>query len=433
MSKLAVFKRESIVKALENKIGLDKISFDNAIKFLNCARKNIDGLSLLEGDGIIAEFEKTFAQYVGARFGIAVSSGTLGLIVALLACGVRANDEVIVSPYGWGSTVGSVLAVGAIPVFVDIDPKTFNIDPQKIKFRITKKTSAILATHLFGYPCDCIELERVAREYKLSLVFDAAQAFGAMYNGKPIGAWGNAVVFSLGRGKAICTGEGGIIVTNDPDIFEQAILMSQHPIRGFREIDNPHLREYIDEISLSCRIHPIAAAIGLGQLQVVTKHLCQKREICLSLIQGLKDIPGFYVPCEKNGSVHAFHTFAMTYHKERCYDIPREILLRVLQRKGVPILKGPVQIPIHLRNRFQNHSKKPFIMPFKAHPSWQKGSCPNAEKRCISEEVFIQSKSHWLGCSKKRAKELVDAFHKVSDELPQLAVLCNKNTGILID
>src|SRR3989454_355203 len=145
------------------------------------ARRDPDALADLGGSGVVRTFEEAFARHVGADHAVSSASGTSALVAALLACGVRPGDDVVVSTYGWGGTVGAVLVIGAAPVFVDIEPMTFNADPAAVDCALTPRTKAILTTHLFGHPADVAGLSEVARRHSLALVFDAAQALGASY------------------------------------------------------------------------------------------------------------------------------------------------------------------------------------------------------------------------------------------------------------
>jgi dTDP-4-amino-4,6-dideoxygalactose transaminase len=215
----------------------------------------------LEGCGPVSELEREFALICGTRFALAVSSGTAAIHAAFLAAGVGPGDEVIVTPYSWPQSVTPVIFSGATPVFADIDPLTLNLDPESVLGRISSKTRAILPVHLFGHPADMVQLEKIAGEIGAVLISDAAHALGAKLNSRPIGAWGNISCFSLGRGKLVSGGEGGIITTDDEILYEKVLALTQHPervkrIKGFRG--------FSEEFGLNFRIHPLADILALS-------------------------------------------------------------------------------------------------------------------------------------------------------------------------
>ncbi|MDY7042585.1 MAG: DegT/DnrJ/EryC1/StrS family aminotransferase, partial [Chloroflexota bacterium] len=215
----------------------------------------LDSGMLAQGDRV-AEFEEAFAAFCGVKHAIATSSGTTALHVALLAHGIGPGDEVITTPFTFIASANSVLYVGAKPVFVDIDPTTFNLDPAKIEAAITPRTKAILPVHLFGLPCEMPAISVLAKEHGLAVIEDACQAHGADIKGRRAGSFGTGC-FSFYPTKNITTAEGGMITTDADDIAEHARLIRSHGMRR---------RYYHESLGYNFRMTDIHAAIGLAQL-----------------------------------------------------------------------------------------------------------------------------------------------------------------------
>ena len=204
-----------------------------------------------------AEFEAAFAAYIGAAQAIGVNSGTAALIVALQANGVGAGDEVITTPFSFIATATSIVACGATPVFVDVDPFDLNIDPELIEDAITERTKAVMPVHLYGHPARVAEIEEICQEFDLALIEDAAQAHGAEHGGRRVGTFGTGC-FSFYPTKNMMTGEGGIITSNDAEIARKCRLIRAH---GQEE------RYVHEEFGLNWRMQDMNAAIGLVQLR----------------------------------------------------------------------------------------------------------------------------------------------------------------------
>ena len=254
--------------------------------------------------GIIAQgprvkaFEEGFAAMCGTNHAIATTSGTTALHVALLANGIGRDDEVITSAFTFIASANSILFVGAKPVFVDIDPRTFNIDPSRIEAAITKKTKAILPVHLYGLSCDMEPIIKIAEEHGLIVIEDACQSHGADYKGRKVGSFGTGT-FSLYPTKNITSAEGGMITTNDPAIDEKCRVLRQHGMRT---------RYYHDELGYNFRMTDIHAAIGLAQLNKLEKFNAQRRANARFLSENLQGVATPHVP---EGSTHVFHQYTV--------------------------------------------------------------------------------------------------------------------------
>jgi dTDP-4-amino-4,6-dideoxygalactose transaminase len=187
--------------------------------------------SALVGRGVVAEWERGFAEFCGVKYAFGTASGTMALYLALKAVGIKTGDEVIVPALDWYAATAAALHLGAIPVFADTEPNLPTISPLSVEERITERTKAIVATHLFGYPCNMPAIRSLADRHGIPLVEDCAQVLGATCHGKKVGAWGDAACFSFGVGKALCCGEGGMIVTDRDDIAERILASAAHPLR----------------------------------------------------------------------------------------------------------------------------------------------------------------------------------------------------------
>lgn len=220
----------------------------------------------------ITQFEKQFSEFVGTKYAISCSNGTVGLHLAMLAAGIKAGDEVIVPDLTFVATANAVKYAGAIPVFADIDDKTWCINPNSIKKIITRKTKAVIPVHLYGYPADMEAVIKIANEYGLIIIEDAAEAHGAEIDGKRVGSFAKCGVFSFYGNKIITTGEGGMITTNDNVLHDRAKYLRDHAM-------SKEKRYWHSEIGYNYRITNIQAALGLAQLHRIDSIIKKKFQI----------------------------------------------------------------------------------------------------------------------------------------------------------
>ena len=344
-------------------------------------------ISSLSGTGPVQEFEDAFAFASGGKYALALSSCTAAIHTALMAFRIGPGDEVIVTPYTWGQSVAPVLFVGATAVFADIDPKTLTIDPKSVENRISKKTKAIIPVHIFGNPSDMDSLSSLAEKYKIAIISDAAQAFGALSKGRKIGSLGDAACFSLGRGKAVSGGEGGVLVTNNERLYERSVAITQHPLRAFREITSEPGLPFQDELGWNYRIHPLAAVLALVDLEVASERVACRKQIANKIQQELEPVQCLEpIQCYP-GDSSAAYGIPLTFKYQENIGQSRELLAESLQSKGINIQPGPIGVPIHLRPTFQkNNSGLYGIVP---HPTHRKGSCPVVEFRCKYQELQL--------------------------------------------
>ena len=287
----------------------------------------------------VAEFEEAFANYVGAEHAVATSSGTTALHVALLALGVGKGDEVITTPFSFAATGNCALYVGARPVFVDIDPSTFNLDPEGIEDAITEKTKAILPVHLYGQPARMDRIMEISQEHGIPVVEDAAQAHGAKFQDQMIGSIGDMACFSFYPTKNMTTSEGGMITTNSSKLADQARILKAH---GERE------RYQHSVLGYNFRMTDIAAAIGLVQLKTLNGFNQKRIENAEYLTEHLKGISCIESPFVSPQVKHVFHQYTV-----RVKDGKRNDVMNYLNQEGIGTgIHYP--IPIYKQELYQN-------------------------------------------------------------------------------
>ncbi|ABP67387.1 Glutamine--scyllo-inositol transaminase [Caldicellulosiruptor saccharolyticus DSM 8903] len=286
----------------------------------------------------VAEFEKRCSEYLNVKHCIGVGNGTDALVIALESVGVGNGDEVITTPFTFFATAEAIVRVGAKPVFVDIDPLSYNINPEEIEKKVTPKTKAIIPVHIFGQVCDMDKILEIAKKYNLCVIEDACQAFGAEYNGKKAGTIGDVGCFSFFPTKNLGGfGDGGLIVTNDDEVAEKARMLRQHGSK----------KKYYNElIGFNSRLDEIQAAILLVKLKYIDDWNKRRSEIAQRYNQGLK-LDGLITPAKTNNCErgHIYHLYVLQHER-------RDELIKYLSQKGIATgIYYPV--PLHLTKALQ--------------------------------------------------------------------------------
>ncbi len=299
----------------------------------------------------IETFEQTVAKKVNAKFAVAVANGTAALHAACFAAGIGPGDEVIVPTLTFTASANCVLFCGATPVLCDINLRTLTIDTNQIEQKINSKTKAIITVDFAGHPADQDKLRSIAKKYKLILIDDAAHALGAKYKGKPIGSLADLTTFSFHPVKAITTGEGGMIVTNNKDFADKMLLFRNHGISKTinnqqSTINNPAWYQEMVELGYNYRMTDIQAALGLSQLKKLDKFLSRRRQIALQYIKAFSSIDEIILPPDHKNIYHARHIFPIQFrhlNRDTIYD-------KLLQLE----IKCQVHyLPIHLQPYYQ--------------------------------------------------------------------------------
>lgn len=232
----------------------------------------------------IDQFENGFAKFCDTKYGVALMNGTVSIQLALEATGVKAGDEVIVPDLSFIATANAVLDMGAVPVFVDVEPVTCCLDPEKIEAAITDRTKAIIPVHLYGHPADMVRINSIAEKYNLVVIEDAAEAHGATINGRKVGSWGHCATFSFYGNKNITTGEGGMIVTNDESIYERCGFLRDHAMSKEKRYWHP-------EKGHNFRMTNLQAAIGCAQMERVDEIMENRNNLYSLYAKELEDCP----------------------------------------------------------------------------------------------------------------------------------------------
>lgn len=294
----------------------------------------------------IAEFEKLVADYVGAKYAVAISNGTAALHAACFAAGIGEGDEVITTPITFAASANCVLYCGAKPVFADVKPDTYNIDPVDIEKKITDKTKAIIAVHFTGQPCEMDEIHAIAKKHNLVVIEDAAHALGADYKGKKIGSVSDMTTFSFHPVKHITTGEGGMIVTNDEKLYERLVLFRSHGIT--RDEKLMHKNEggwYYEQLELgyNYRITDLQCALGITQMKKLDRFVAKRRALVARYNEAFQDVEGIVCPKQVTGCNNSYHLYVIQVpngRRREIFDKLREAGIGV-NVHYIPVYKHP--------------------------------------------------------------------------------------------
>lgn len=289
----------------------------------------------------VKEFEKMFAERHQVKHALAVSNCTTALHLALIACGVGEGDEVIVPAFTWVSTANAVIYCNATPVFVDIDPATFNIDLKKIASKISNRTKAIIPVHLFGL---CADIDYIKEHFpQLKIVEDGACAAGSALRGRPAGGLGDIGCFSFHPRKSVTTGEGGMLTTNDDKIAAHLDMLRNHGASISEEQRHHGPKPYIlaayDIVGYNYRMTDIQGALGVVQLSKLDKFIDERKKWAAYYTEKLKDISWLRTPITPDGYKHGWQSY-VTFIDENISPIKRNEMMEVLQQHGIATRPG---------------------------------------------------------------------------------------------
>lgn len=399
-----------------NSIGKEEVRA--AHKLMKAAMKNEALLSGFLGRGndkffggpIVRMLEDDFKKFFGSKHAVSFNSATTALQAAVAALGIGPGDQVITSPFTMSATPASVLFNGAVPVFADIDPKTYCMSAQTIERKITPQTKAIIVVNLFGGSADFDAIKKLAARHSLKIIEDNAQAPGAMYQGRYTGTIGDIGVFSFNVHKAIQAGEGGMLVTNNNRYAYRAQLVRNH---GEMAADDfwKKGRAYQElVVGNNYRLTEFQAAIMIEQLKKLNRFNAQRIELAHHLTENLKKFdwisPAHVLP----GNKHVYYLYPLRFNAERA-GISRNTFVAFMKKRGFDLQEGyqkPIYLlPIYQKKRIYAHSQFPFIS--KEYPqrvSYTKGICPVAESMFEKELVVTNI------CQPPRTKRDIDSFIK---------------------
>ncbi len=354
------------------------------------------------GSDVIKQFDEAFAEFQDSKYCISTSSGSTALWVALKAAGVKAGDEVIVPSYTFIATASAVLMANAIPVFVDIDENSLNLDPGLIEDAVTEKTRTIMPVHLAGNPANMDKIITIGEKHGIPIIEDAAQAHGAEWGGKKVGALGHGGIFSFQTSKNMSAGEGGAIVSNDEAFIETCF--SYHNcgrVKGGQFYEHHHLGG-------NFRINAFAAAMLKVQLNTLQKDMAirdknrERLDKALSQIEGIDRIKSY----EKT-TRSANHLYIVRYDENEFNHIPREVFFKAMQSEGIYTYSG--YTPLYREKLFITDSDE---YPWLKDIDYSTMKMPVAERIADREAVWLKQ-NHLLGTDED-IRDIIDAFEKVT-------------------
>lgn len=364
----------------------------------------------------VRALEDGWCKAFGVAHSITVNSATSGLYAAVGAAGIGPGDEVIVPPYSMSATVMAPLVYGGIPVFADIEPETFGLDPAQVRRAITSKTRAIIPVNLFGHPARLHELLAIAEEYGLTMIEDNAQAPLATEYGRLAGTIGHIGVFSLNRHKHIQTGEGGVCVTNDARLAERLRLIRNH---GENLVEHLAVDDLSNLVGFNYRMTELSAAVGRCQLEKAPEIVAERTAYARRLSAGVKDIPGITVPVERDQCEHVYYVWTPRFDADKV-GMSRDLFAQALAAEGFPLNQGYVN-PLYRLPIFQQRTAiGPHGFPFNLNDRrYDDGLCP------VCEHMHEQEELGFGLCTFELSNDIVDqmiaAFRKVYDHRDELA------------
>ena len=380
-------------------------------KYLGCWHEDF------YGGPKVQEFERESESYFNVKHAITVNSWTSGLTAAVGALDIEPGDEIIVSPWTMSASATAILHWNAIPVFADIDPKTYCLDPASVEANISQYTKAIMSVDIFGQSADVTSLNKIAKKHGLKVISDTAQAPGALYNEKYAGTLTDIGGFSLNYHKHIHTGEGGILVTNDDDYAERMRLIRNHAEVVVGDMGRSDLNNMIGH---NYRLGEIESAIGIEQLKKLKGFIDRRQEIATRLTLGLSELPGLSTPYIPENQTHVFYVYPLNYQKD-VLGVDRQKVYDALLAEGVPGLAQSYQ-NIHLLPTYQKkiaYGSKGFPWTIaNREVSYQKGICPNAEK--LNDEKYLGIAMCMYDFSDNDVGLIISAFCKVWENLDLL-------------
>lgn len=302
----------------------------------------------------VSEFERVVADYVGAKYAVAVSNGTAALHVACLAAGITSGDEVITTPITFAASANCVLYCGGTPVFADVDPRTYNIDPADIRRKITPRTKAVIPVHFAGQPCDMDAIHEIAREYNLIVIEDGAHALGASYKGKKVGSLSDMTTFSFHPVKPITTGEGGMITTNDEQLYHRLKLYCNHGItRDEGEMIDHEGAWYYEQqlLGYNYRMTDIQSALGISQMKKLNTYLELRRALARRYNEAFENCSNVVIPYQLDAAMSGWHLYVI-----RILNHDRRKVFEQLRDVGIGV--NVHYIPVYRHPYYQQHGYK---------------------------------------------------------------------------
>ncbi len=376
--------------------------------------------------GVVTQFEKEWAAALDVRRCLSTVNGTNALVIAINQLDIKAGDEVLVPPYTFIASVSSILTNGAMPVFVDVDPETFQIDPAKIEAKITSRTKAIMAVHILGLPVDMDKIMAIAKKHNLLVIEDSCQAHLAEYDHKKVGTIGDAGCFSFQNSKNLPIGEGGAVVSNNDKFMDRCFSYHNFGYAYGSAVGTVGSGCLIQGTKL--RFTEYQAAIGIAQLKRLDSQTTTRNENAAFLKSQIKDIPGI-IPYKLYDKVTrgAFHLFPFRYKSEGFKGLSREAFLKALTAEGVPCSSGYTTLNTqpYLNDTFQSKNYR------KMYPKElldinkynEQNKCPQNDQLCNEAVWFTQN---MLLGTKQDMTDIASAIEKIQKNAEKIKLVGQK-------
>lgn len=367
----------------------------------------------------VREFERDCEAFFGVKHAVTVNSATSGLIAAVGAIGIEPGDEVIVSPWTMCASATAILHWNAIPVFADIEPDTFNLDPKSVEKNITPYTKAIIAVDIFGHSADMDALLEIARKHGLKVISDTAQAPGALIKEKFAGTLADVGSYSLNYHKHIHTGEGGILVTDDDDIAERLRLIRNH---AEAVVENKGHTDLTNMVGYNFRLGEVECAMGIEQLKKLKGFVTTRQRAATRLTEGLNALPGLRTPIVKSNCTHAYYMYPLVLDVEKL-GVNRNTIFQALTAEGVQGL-AEGYVTLHLLPMYQKkiaYGSKGFPWTSdvcRRDVDYRRGICPVAEN--LQDHSYLGYQMCLNDLSNTDVDLIVSAFKKVWSNLEAL-------------
>jgi len=365
----------------------------------------------LHGDKV-KTFSEKYAAFHNAKHGVCVNSGTTALKIALSAAGIGQGDEVILPAYTFIATATAILDAGAIPVFVDIDPNTYNIDVEKIEEAITDRTRGIMPVHFGGRACDMDKINEIAKRHGLRVIEDAAQAWGSEWNGKKVGALGDAGGFSFQSSKNVTAGEGGIILTNDDEI---AMFAKSYMNCGRLENGIWYEHYYLGG---NFRMTEFQGAVLLAQFDRYWEMKQKREQNAKYLLEKMAQIEGIETLAEDPRiTSNSYHLFIFRYKKEHFANVPKSKFIDAMRKEGFVISAG-YSIPLYTQPLMKNQAFGPQGKRVDVGVDYTQYKLPETEKACYEEALWLPQ--YVLLGEKEDMDDIIDGILKIKENIDEL-------------
>jgi perosamine synthetase len=376
------------------------------------------------GGPTVQQFEKDWATTFGSKYAISVNSNTSGLFTAIGACGIKAGDEVIVSPYTMSASALAPVIYGAVPVFADVDEHNYGLNPESIEKHITPRTKAILVVHLFGNPAKMDEIMSIARKHNLKVIEDCAQAPMATYRGKPVGTIGDIGIFSLNYHKHIHTGEGGVLTTNNDQLAERIYLIRNH---GENIVEPKGVQDVFNTHGFNYRMTEMEAAVGIEQLKKLPGLIEERLENAAYFSSQIRKMAGIVSPFVEPGSKHVYYLQALKFDKQ-IIGINRNTFVNAIKaeipsavlREDTPLIGAGYVRPLYLQPLYQQRATHCSFNceKYKGQVDYSEGICPVAEK--LHFEELITHEYIRPGMTKEDMMDVINAIKKIIVNIDEL-------------